>query len=181
LPNGRFAPGHKSAKGRGWKRAIRELAGPNFTDPELKGLAGDAGSLYRARLAELPHVGPTVSAIVAEGARSSVLSARFAARALELGLDTQEGQRALEMSMRLGQRAERTSVSALDLATRLAESERKKPQAWPWLVTDAEPAPRHDHDAAASSSTSKTTETRSAPAGRVGAAIDTGTNQEANE
>lgn len=165
---GRFAPGHKSARGKGWKRAIRSLAGPGISDPELHALAGDAGSLYRARLGELPHQGATVSAIVAEGARSSVLSARFAAKALELGLDTDAGMKALELSMRLGQRAERTSITALDVATKLAEAERRKPQPWPWLVADE----------AASTSTSTTTDESDGSDGSDAAASQPGGTEE---
>jgi hypothetical protein len=131
---GRFAPGHRSgARGKGWQQAIRRLAHSQLDDPELRGLANDAGSLFRARLHELPDRGPTISALVAEGARSSVLSARFAARAVEIGLDTDDGRRALELSMRLGQRAERSSVTALDVATRLAEARRR--DAPDWLTT----------------------------------------------
>jgi hypothetical protein len=123
--NGRFTSGNRTARGRGWKRAIGQLAGSELA-PELRQLAGDAGSLYRARLGELPHQGPTVSSLVAEGARSSVLSARFAARAFELGLDTDAGRAALETSMRLGQRAERTSISAIDIAVRLAVADERR-------------------------------------------------------
>lgn len=135
---GRFAPGSKSARGRGWKRAIRELAGP-LAEAEVRQLSGDAGSLLRATLSTLPYQGPLVTPLVAENARSTVLAARFAARALELGLDSKAGREALELSMRLGQRAERTAVTAWDLATRAAEAERKRPRDVPWLV-DAPPS-----------------------------------------
>jgi hypothetical protein len=136
--NGRFSPGNRTARGRGWKRALGKLAGDELA-PELRQLAGDAGSLYRARLAELPHQGPTVSSLVAEGARSSVLSARFAARAFELGLDTDAGRAALETSMRLGQRAERTSISAIDIASRLATAdERRRPSGLTALRAEVE-------------------------------------------
>jgi hypothetical protein len=127
---GRFAPGHRSTRGKGWQAAIRRLAQRELADPELRGIANDSGSLFRARLAELPDNGATVSALVAEGSRSSVLSARFAARAIEVGLDTDDGRRALEMSMRLGQRAERSSVTALDMAQKLAEARRQAEPSW---------------------------------------------------
>lgn len=126
--SGRFAPGYKgSTRGKGWKRAITRLAGPHVKGPELHAIAGDAGSLFRAWLAELPHDGPTVSAIVAEGSRSAVLSAHLAARALEVGLETAKGRALLELSVKLGQRAERTAVTAYDLSQRLAEAEHGTP------------------------------------------------------
>ena len=138
--HGRYVGGNASARGRGWKRAIRELAGPNVTAPEALQLSGDAGSLYRALLSTLPYQGPLVNPIAAESARASVLAAHFAARALELGLDTKPGRDALELSLRLGQRAERTAVTAWDLATRAAEAERRRPTGgFPWLTSDVAP------------------------------------------
>jgi hypothetical protein len=121
---GRFAPGNASGRGRGWKRAIARLAGSALA-PEHRRLAGDAASLYRAVLAELPHGGPLVSPLVAEHSRCAVLAPRFAERALELGLDTEAGRAALEVSMRLGQRAERVAISMLDLSTKLADARRR--------------------------------------------------------
>jgi hypothetical protein len=74
---------------------------------------------------ELPCEGPTVSALVAEGARSTVLSTHLAARALAVGIETAKGRALLDARMKLVQRAERTAVTAYDLAQRLAEAQRK--------------------------------------------------------
>jgi hypothetical protein len=100
---------------------------------ELKGdaepLARESFRMYQALLAELPHTGAQVSSLVAARARSAVLSARYAARAAELGLDTEDGMAALDLSMKLDARAERLAVTALDIATKLATASRKrKPQ-----------------------------------------------------
>jgi hypothetical protein len=56
----------------------------------------------------------------------TVLAGFFVARAAQLGLDTPEGAAALEMSMRLDQRAERLAVTSSDIATRMAVSAGKK-------------------------------------------------------
>lgn len=153
---GRFAAGSKQpgARSRGWRKALVQLAGPNVVGPEVQKLASESATLYRARLAELAHQGPTVSALVAEGARSSVLSSHLAARALAVGVETAKGRALLDLSMKLGQRGERTSVSAYDLAQRLAEAERQKnPARPPWLdaagadVDDDEPEDAESGDA----------------------------------
>jgi hypothetical protein len=92
---------------------------------EVAPLAREAWRVFQALLKELPHTGAQVSCLVAARARSAVLSARFAVRAAELGLDTDAGRSALELSMKLDARAERLAVTSLDIATRLAASERK--------------------------------------------------------
>jgi hypothetical protein len=104
------------------QRALSKLVTPTIIkDKEIRELAGQASALYRARIEELIYETPTVSALIAEGSRSFVLSARYAHRATELGLDSPEGRLALELSMKLGARAERTAITALDLSARLAQ------------------------------------------------------------
>jgi hypothetical protein len=51
-----------------------------------------------------------------------VLSARFAAKAAEVGLYTPEGAKLLEMSAKLDARAERLQVTARDEAERINRS-----------------------------------------------------------
>lgn len=122
---GRWVAGNAGGNGRGWRAAVAKMIGR-----ELKGeaapLARESFRMYRALLAELPHDGAQVSSLVASRARSAVVAARYFARAAELGLDTDEGRAALELSMRLDQRAERLAVTALDVATRLATADRKR-------------------------------------------------------
>ena len=122
---GRFAPGNTSGRGRGWRASIARMVGRDLQG-EAAPLAREAWRVYTALLAELPHTGAQVSSLVASRARSAVLSARYAARAAELGLDTEEGQRALTLSMQLDQRAERLAVTALDISTRLAVAARTR-------------------------------------------------------
>jgi hypothetical protein len=163
---GRFAPGHRqSARSRGWRRAVAQLSTGLVPTAEQAKLAGDSGTLYRATLAVLPCESPLTNPIAAEHARSAVLSTHFAAAALEAGVTTVKGKRLLEMSLKLGQRAERTAVSLLDLTTRLAEAERKRaPSSFPWLTADAD-EPESEPDASpASAHTSGEAEGAAEPA-----------------
>jgi len=120
---GRFTGLDSPSNGRGWKQLIGRMAGR-----ELKGEAAELGRaawrLYLAQLEELPHTGPNVRSLVAAQARSAILSARYAQRAAELGLDTLAGRAALDMSAKLDARAERLAVTALDIAIRLAKAQR---------------------------------------------------------
>ncbi len=137
---GRFAPGNRqSARSKGWRKALVQLAGPHISSRDVHKLASESAGLFRACLAELPCDGPTVSRVLAESARSSVVSTHLAARALEVGIETAKGRALLELSMKLGQRAERTAVTAYDLAQRLAEAERRKPLDMSWLHAGTEP------------------------------------------
>lgn len=113
------------AQGRGWKSQIGKMAGR-----ELQGEARDLGRaawrLYRALLRDLPSDGPQVRVHVASQARSAVFAARYAERAAELGFDTDDGRKALELSAKLDQRAERAGVVALDIAVAMAKAERTR-------------------------------------------------------
>lgn len=157
---GRFAPGHRqSARSRGWRRAIAQLASGQASTAEQAKLAGDSGTLYRATLATLPCEGPLTNPIAAEHARTAVLSAHFAGAALAAGVTTVRGRQLLELSLKLGQRAERTAVTLLDLTTRIAEAERKRnPPTLPWLQTTADDDDDDDEpDASASASADAST------------------------
>ena len=122
---GRFSAGNGVGFGRHWKRCIARMLGA-----DLAGEAGELGReawiLYRALLLELPHDGPGVRQLCAARARAAVLAARFARRAAEVGLDTEEGEKALRQAATWDQRAERTGVTAWDLAVRLAGAARAK-------------------------------------------------------
>lgn len=136
--HGRFAPGHASTRGRGWRRAVRSMLPAGVTDAAAVAVANDAASLFRAVSAELPADGPAVGPLVAEHARSAVAASWAFAEASRLGLATSEGRALLELSMRLGQRAERTIVTAFDLATRLRAARAQKGGSdTPWLVPAA--------------------------------------------
>lgn len=151
---GRFAPGNRqSARSRGWRRAIAQLASGHVATAEQAKLAGDSGSLYRATLSTLPYQGPLTNPIAADNARSAVLSAHLASAALAAGVTTAKGRQLLELSLKLGQRAERTAVTLLDLTTRLAEAERKRnPQPFPWLDAAEDDEDEDERDGAADAS-----------------------------
>lgn len=178
---GRFAAGHRqSARSRGWRRAIAQLsAGQLKTDDQVK-LANDSGTLYRATLATMPCEGPLTNPIAAEHARTAVLSAHFAGAAIAAGVTTAKGRQLLELSLKLGQRAERTAVTLLDLTTRLAEAERKRtPPTYPWLqgiADDDTDDQRHGAaDASAGSETTSESSTNETPTGgRLGASAHEG-------
>ena len=123
--SGRFAPGNRAGVGRGWRAALARVLGRDLKG-EVAPLARESWLTFQAMLKELPHTGAQVSALVAARARSTTLSARYAARAAELGLDTDEGMRALTLSMQLDARAERLAVTSLDIATKLAAADRKR-------------------------------------------------------
>jgi len=76
--------------------------------------------LYAAMLRELPSDGAQVRPLVAARVRCAVLAGRYSLRGAELGLDSDEGRAAVELALRLDQRAERLAVTALDISTRLA-------------------------------------------------------------
>lgn len=116
--SGRFTSGNGIGNGRHWKRVLARQLGTDLAG-EAGELGRDAWVLYRALLSELPIDCASVRQLVAARARAAVLSARYARRAAETGLDTDEGVLALEMSVKLDARAERLAVTSLDIATRL--------------------------------------------------------------
>lgn len=126
------------AQGSGWKELTTDLAGRQL-EGEAPVLGRQCQRLYRALLRSLPSDGPPVRVLVAAQARSAILSARFATKAAELGLDTDEGRAALDMSVKLDQRAERLAISSADLATKLATAHRRGAPSAPWLIDAIEP------------------------------------------
>jgi len=151
---GRFASGNAVGRGRGWKRAVAKLLGRASEDPASAAVAADAWRLYSARLREMPNDGPTVRGLAALGAREEALAGFWHAEAAARGLATPEGMAASDRAMRHGQRAERLTVTTLDVATKLAAARPKaETSTLAWLVAPA-PAPA----AEASSATPETPE-----------------------
>ena len=120
--NGRFAGGNALAKDRGLKALVKRHLGRDAKGPELEELYRQARLMFVGFLRSLPSTDAHVQDLVARHARSSVLSARYAASATDLGLDTAEGQKAMELSIKLDQRAERLAVTAWDLAEKISAS-----------------------------------------------------------
>lgn len=131
--SGRFACGNALAIGRGAKAGTRRMLGRSVgvTDADVLQVTRDAERLYNATLRELPHDGVIVRQIVALLARHTALAAYWSARASAAGLGTDEGVKAAAESTRHGQRAERLSITALDVAKDLARmTEASRPDAF---------------------------------------------------
>lgn len=120
---GRFVAGNTAPKGRKVKALIRRYLGEGVTSEQAQELTRDTLALFKALRRSVPNDAPQVQDTLARRARWSVLSAWYALHALELGLGTEAGAKALEMSLKLDARAERLDVTALDLATRLDSGE----------------------------------------------------------
>ncbi len=137
-PDGRFAPGNKAAVGRVVRESIKRQLGRDTTAPQVEQLYRETLSLFRSHLAELPDDGSRIQSLVSRQARWEVIGARVATRALEVGIETPEGQRLLDTAMKLDARAERLAVTALDLAERAAADTPRGPAVDPILVRAAE-------------------------------------------
>jgi hypothetical protein len=125
--NGRFTPGNGAARGRLAKQAIARALGIRSGDENVAVVAKDAMRVMAVVMRDMPSDAPTVVNLVALLARHSAVAAFFNVQADKHGLDSKDGKEALEAAMQHGQRAERLTVTALDVATRLAAAERAKP------------------------------------------------------
>jgi hypothetical protein len=123
---GRFASGNQVAVGRGWKHAIAKSLGRDASDGEATVIAKDAWRVYLAVLREMPHTGALVRTNVARHAREFSVAAFYDAKATEEGLATDRGMLLADKAASHGARAERHAVTALDIATKLSNSRRKR-------------------------------------------------------
>lgn len=122
---GRFAVGNRAAERSGVRALIKRHLGAEARTEEVEQLYRDTMVMFRGCLVALPaNDAVEVQDLTARRARWSVLSARFAAKAAEVGLFTEEGARLLDMAMKLDARAERLAVTARDEAERLAVTRR---------------------------------------------------------
>lgn len=126
LPNGRFAPGNGVATERGIKALLKRQLGKHADDAEVQGLYRETRIQFLAELGRMPSNAPQVQRDLCARARWSALSARYASAAAAVGLDTEEGQKLLELALKLDARAERLGVTALDIAERLAKAAPKQ-------------------------------------------------------
>lgn len=118
--NGRFAPGNGVATERGIRALLKRQLGKHATDEDVQSLYRETRIQFLAELARMPSSAPQVQRDLCARARWSALSARYAAQAAAIGLDTPDGQKLIELAMKLDARAERLGVTALDIAERLA-------------------------------------------------------------
>jgi hypothetical protein len=122
--SGKFAPGNGVARDRGWRTALGRVLGHELTDASMRRVANDSWRLHGAIVKELPSDGVIVRGIVVTLAMHTACMGYWSALALDLGLSTAEGQAASERARIHGTRVERLSVTALDLASKLAACER---------------------------------------------------------
>ncbi len=120
---GRFTGGNALGRGKGAKRAIARMLGTTAADPVATEVTSAARIAYRAKLAELPNRGPTVSTLVATSARHDALCAFWNQEAARRGLATEEGMTAQAEATKHDQRSERLMVTAIDIATKLSRRE----------------------------------------------------------
>jgi hypothetical protein len=122
---GRFAPGNRAATRSGVRALIKRHLGADAKTEEVEQLYRDTLVQFRACLADLPaNDGAEVQDLVSRRARWSILSARYAAKAVEVGLFTPESDRLIDMALKLDARAERLAVTARDEAERLVVGRR---------------------------------------------------------
>ena len=99
------------------------LGSTDVSDPTVAEVARGALATYKAKLAEMPYDGPTVSGMVAMASRHEALFAFWTDESCRLGLTTPEGVKASEQAIKHGIRAERLMVTALDIATAMCKRE----------------------------------------------------------
>jgi hypothetical protein len=140
LPDGKFGKGNALARGRGWKSAIRkQLGATDGADDVAQRVADDAWVVFLATIKELPHDGAIVRSLAMQMSRDAALAGFWGAEAAKAGLSSERGIQAQERAMKHGQRVERLTVTMLDVATRLAASN-KRTVAEPVWTAAAEPA-----------------------------------------
>jgi hypothetical protein len=135
---GRWAPGNKGPKGRKVKQLIKRYLGSEATGAETEALTKDTLAMFRSLCKSMGSEEPAVQDTLARRARWGVLSARYALRAAELGLDTPAGMKALDLALKLDQRCERLDVTALDLANKLQRPEDPRAALSPFFTTESE-------------------------------------------
>ena len=117
---GHFAAGNRIGVGARWKASVKKLLGRS-ADSEAAELVGrDAWRMYLATLRALPCDDAPVRSLVALHARHVAVASYFTNLAAETGMETERGLKLLEVASHHGQRAERTAVTAIDIATKLA-------------------------------------------------------------
>jgi len=131
---GRFAAGNRIGIGARWKATLKKALGTTG-EGEAGIVAADAQRVMTHVLRALPSDAAPVRVLVGIHARHVALHAFYTAKAEAAGLDTEKGQKLLEIADRQSQRAERTLISAIDVARTHAA---KKPKANQWLTTPGE-------------------------------------------
>lgn len=127
---GRLLKGSALAAGKGWKRAIAKAMRTEGLEGDAALVANDARKLFLGALRELPSSGALVRTNAYGHAREAALAGYFDAKANEAGLDTERGHALIERASHHRQLAMRLSVVVIDVAARMALTEREKPRDW---------------------------------------------------
>jgi hypothetical protein len=135
--HGHFSRGNRARVGRGEVRVIGKLLGA--TENQAAIVARDAVRIQRAVMRDMPSDAALVRSLASLLGRHLAIVAYASAKADSLGLDTPDAQKWLEVALRHGARAERLSVTALDIATKLAAGAAPADAA-PWVAAVAEAA-----------------------------------------
>lgn len=118
---GRFVAGNDAARRKAIRALLKRQLGADATTEEVEQLYRETMVQFRACLADLPaNDAAEVQDLTARRARWSVLSARYASKAAEVGLFTDAGAKLMDIALKLDARAERLAVTARDEAERLA-------------------------------------------------------------
>lgn len=126
---GRFVPGNTAAHGKRLKAILKRHLGKDATSDAVEALFKETKEIFQALVRSVGSSAPAVQDTLARRARWGVLSAHYALRAIELGLESKEGQACLELALKLDQRTERLDVTALDLANKLDDGSGPQDQA----------------------------------------------------
>jgi hypothetical protein len=141
--HGHFAAGNPIGVAARFTHTIRKALGSKAASGEALIVARDARRVFGHVLASLPSDAPPVRALLSIYARHQALHAFYTVKAEELGLDTPEGLKLLEVADRQSQRAERVLVTCHDLARVHAERSRREENVDPlarWrLPSDVQP------------------------------------------
>ncbi len=135
---GRFAAGNRIGIGARWKATLKKALGSS-SEGEAGLVANDAMRVALNVLRSLPSDAAPVRVAVNIHARHVALHAYFTTKAEAAGLDTPRGLELLAVADRQSQRAERTLVTAHDIARVHAENGAKKPALPSWLVDGEDP------------------------------------------
>lgn len=120
---GRFVGGNDAARRKAIRSLLKRQLGSDATTEEVEQLYRETMVQFRACLADLPaNDAAEVQDLTARRARWSILSARYASKAAEVGLYTDQGARLMDMALKLDARAERLAVTARDEAERLVRT-----------------------------------------------------------
>jgi hypothetical protein len=136
-PGGHFAAGNRIGIGARWKATLRKALGNGAASGEVGIVAADANRVMLHVLRALPSDAAPVRVMVAVHARHVALNAYYTAKAEAAGLDTPEGLALLTVADRQSQRAERTLVTALDVARVSAEAARRAQPSGPGALLAA--------------------------------------------